>query len=630
MLMPGRGTDSISSISNVLGNILVLYTDFSDNTFQGWQSGNGTSIENQRMRVDVQGPWYGTIRDMVLTAGKQYRARITYDASTMITAGPAYFNAINGNNGSNLAVTGMYSGGTYELNFTAPSAIFVRFAITTPNTTPTGINVKYYIDNFILEEVKPQPEVPPVVSGGCITMTQTKWVTTWVDSCYYVSDWTWPNYDYSKPTGGATTGSVKVVGSDIVADVKTGEIVSFGFNCVPNISQSLTLEISNLVSGTPTIGILEEQNGNWTVLASKLVGTKGTYTLNFVPSKPEFKVVIPGPFQAAMRRICVKKPVLKQEHVLVDICPGDRDRYRFGFNGQEKVNEWAGRGNHNTAKFWEYDTRTGQRLNTDPVVKPWESTYSTLGRTPIWKIDPDGNTDYFNQSGKIIYRDQTTVGDGRVIVVTNDEVAEQIKAQKSITMLKPEMQRELPSYAQRQEIKAVIYSFGRNKNKPPRDFEVGGRGVKTVDAKGSLQVEHVRAENGKSGSGGQGSRSINPYNSTYDGVNPNGKKYQAIEDARVSGGYSDYLAYVWHYHPESNSVMTYGVKASEWDIDEARDVNEFVISGTDGNVYFYGSSSSKENYYDRNGNNTGLKQGASGSFDERKFYNVKEGQDEIK
>ncbi len=392
MLMPGRGTDSISSISNVLGNILVLYTDFSDNTFQGWQSGNGTSIENQRMRVDVQGPWYGTIRDMVLTAGKQYRARITYDASTMITAGPAYFNAINGNNGSNLAVTGMYSGGTYELNFTAPSAIFVRFAITTPNTTPTGINVKYYIDNFILEEVKPQPEVPPVTSGGCITMTQTKWVTTWVDSCYYVSDWTWPNYDLVKADGGPTSGSVKVVGSDIVADVKTGEVVSFGFNCVPNISQSLTLEISNLVSGTPTIGILEEQNGNWTVLASKLVSTKGTYTLNFVPSKPEFKVVIPGPFQAAMRRICVKKPVLKQEHVLVDICPGDRDRYRFGFNGQEKVNEWAGRGNHNTAKFWEYDTRTGRRLNLDPKSNPSWSTYSAFGGNPILYSDPLGDT----------------------------------------------------------------------------------------------------------------------------------------------------------------------------------------------------------------------------------------------
>jgi hypothetical protein len=52
-----------------------------------------------------------------------------------------------------------------------------------------------------------------------------------------------------------------------------------------------------------------------------------------------------------------------------------RDHYRFGFNGQEKVNEIAGICNHNTALFWEYDSRLGRRWNTDPVVKPNESSY---------------------------------------------------------------------------------------------------------------------------------------------------------------------------------------------------------------------------------------------------------------
>jgi hypothetical protein len=37
--------------------------------------------------------------------------------------------------------------------------------------------------------------------------------------------------------------------------------------------------------------------------------------------------------------------------------------YRYGFNGQEKSDEIAGEGNHNTAEFWEYDTRTGRRWN---------------------------------------------------------------------------------------------------------------------------------------------------------------------------------------------------------------------------------------------------------------------------
>ncbi|MDD3876003.1 MAG: hypothetical protein PHT69_05245 [Bacteroidales bacterium] len=64
--------------------------------------------------------------------------------------------------------------------------------------------------------------------------------------------------------------------------------------------------------------------------------------------------------------------------------------YRFGFNSQEKVDEIAGLGNHNTALFWEYDTRLGRRWNLDPVVKPWESDYATFRNNPLIFADPDG------------------------------------------------------------------------------------------------------------------------------------------------------------------------------------------------------------------------------------------------
>src|SRR5699024_5232373 len=75
--------------------------------------------------------------------------------------------------------------------------------------------------------------------------------------------------------------------------------------------------------------------------------------------------------------------------------------YPFGFNGQEKVNEWAGMGNHNTAQFWEYDTRTAQRLNRDPKKRIWESDYSVLGNNPIHNIDPSGDDWYKNKGGVI-------------------------------------------------------------------------------------------------------------------------------------------------------------------------------------------------------------------------------------
>jgi len=73
------------------------------------------------------------------------------------------------------------------------------------------------------------------------------------------------------------------------------------------------------------------------------------------------------------------------------------DKYRFGFNGQEKDDEITGQnGSHTTALFWEYDTRIGRRWNMDPVVKSHESPYLTFSGNPIWFSDSKGdNADWF-------------------------------------------------------------------------------------------------------------------------------------------------------------------------------------------------------------------------------------------
>jgi len=81
----------------------------------------------------------------------------------------------------------------------------------------------------------------------------------------------------------------------------------------------------------------------------------------------------------------------------VDVCDEDKDRYRFGYNGQEKVNEIAGVGNHNTAEFWEYDTRLGRRWNLDPQYKkmPALSPYSTFNLNPVIYNDKKGDIGNF-------------------------------------------------------------------------------------------------------------------------------------------------------------------------------------------------------------------------------------------
>jgi hypothetical protein len=65
--------------------------------------------------------------------------------------------------------------------------------------------------------------------------------------------------------------------------------------------------------------------------------------------------------------------------------------YRYGFNGQEKVDEIAGVGNHNSALYWEYDTRLGRRWNVDPVDQVNISNYAVMYNNPIIFNDVLGN-----------------------------------------------------------------------------------------------------------------------------------------------------------------------------------------------------------------------------------------------
>ena len=72
---------------------------------------------------------------------------------------------------------------------------------------------------------------------------------------------------------------------------------------------------------------------------------------------------------------------------------GGVERYWFGFNTQEKIDEIAGVGNHYTAEFWEYSPRIVQRWNTDPVTRAYKSPYVINSNNPITNNDPDGDCD---------------------------------------------------------------------------------------------------------------------------------------------------------------------------------------------------------------------------------------------
>ncbi|MBS1561135.1 MAG: RHS repeat protein [Bacteroidetes bacterium] len=66
--------------------------------------------------------------------------------------------------------------------------------------------------------------------------------------------------------------------------------------------------------------------------------------------------------------------------------------YRYGFNGQERSDEISGGGNHNTAEYWEYDTRVARRWNIDPKPNVSVSVYAAFEGNPIVYSDPMGDT----------------------------------------------------------------------------------------------------------------------------------------------------------------------------------------------------------------------------------------------
>ncbi len=77
--------------------------------------------------------------------------------------------------------------------------------------------------------------------------------------------------------------------------------------------------------------------------------------------------------------------------------------YRFGFNGQEKVDEISGNGNHNTALFWEYDTRLGRRWNLDPKPNSGISSYSCFNNNSNLYTDYLGDTTkIFSKAGDFL------------------------------------------------------------------------------------------------------------------------------------------------------------------------------------------------------------------------------------
>lgn len=96
------------------------------------------------------------------------------------------------------------------------------------------------------------------------------------------------------------------------------------------------------------------------------------------------------------------------------------DKFRYGFNGQEKDDEVYGNGNLNTAQFCEYDTRLIRRWNVDPVVKHSWNSYNCFSSNPIFRMDSNGDHDYsLDKKGNLTLTKKTDAKDHTIIAGEN-------------------------------------------------------------------------------------------------------------------------------------------------------------------------------------------------------------------
>ena len=94
--------------------------------------------------------------------------------------------------------------------------------------------------------------------------------------------------------------------------------------------------------------------------------------------------------------------------------------YRFGFNGQEKINEIKGNGNYLDFKFRGYDSRFGRFFSVDPLSKefPSNSSYAFAENDVIRAIDIEGLEKYYVNR---YYDKQNKLVSSTINVLTNAE-----------------------------------------------------------------------------------------------------------------------------------------------------------------------------------------------------------------
>ncbi|MBP9121258.1 MAG: hypothetical protein KBF59_10380 [Ignavibacterium sp.] len=258
---------------------------------------------------------------------------------------------------------------------------------------------------------------------------------------------------------------------------------------------------------------------------------------------------------------------------------GSADGYRFGFNGMESDDEIHGNELSYSTTYRMYDPRLGRWLSLDPKTRAFESPFVSFSNSPIVKVDPNGDSDYYTQDGDYIGSDGTKGAD--IFVITDKSVTKQIKAQTKETLKNSDYAIAtihlsegtffmLPSYEDRQAIKNIMQGFDQGES---MGMERGGRGLSLDNG----EHTHLRAEDGLAPSPSDPIAQINLRRA-------HSSEMEKINDVISNHEYE--VEYTWHAHP---NVTWYSLDDGKTWLNE-KDFNGQLTKSDPNTIYSSGTS----------------------------------------
>ncbi|HTO15169.1 MAG TPA: RHS repeat-associated core domain-containing protein [Edaphocola sp.] len=228
-------------------------------------------------------------------------------------------------------------------------------------------------------------------NSRCLLVSRSTWTTTMVDSCYPAV----------QLTGTATTLGVATYnspggGTFAVAAPSATDAVVLNQTIASGIDNILTFDVMDIKEGDEEgvlVTVLETIDNVPYVIGGGRLRQGKDQRISFRSTGNNIQVVLNGPYSnLILAQICTRYARSTAQTYLVEVCDESKDRYRFGFNGQEKDNELKGIGNSLDFAFRTYDSRLGRFLSQDPLFRsyPWNSSYAFAENDVIRSIDLEG------------------------------------------------------------------------------------------------------------------------------------------------------------------------------------------------------------------------------------------------